>query len=165
MDDAEKLAELCNNQRIAKNLRDIFPHPYTRNDAEVFIQSCLEQQPTTNFAIEYKNELAGCIGLMILSDIYRFGAELGYWVGEPFWNKGIASKAVRLMVDFGFTQLKLIRIFAGIFDYNIASQRVLEKNGFQLECIAEKSIIKDGKLFNEYRYFKINPEYRSVLSS
>lgn len=162
MEDVEKLAELCNNKKIAKNLRDVFPFPYSKNDAITFIQSCLDQNPTTNFAIEYNGELAGCIGLMVLSDIYRFGAELGYWIGEPFWNKGIASEAVRIMVDFGFKQLKLIRIFAGIFDYNIASQRVLEKNDFQLECIAEKSIMKYGKLFNEYRYYKINPGYKSI---
>lgn len=165
MDDKKALTKLCNNQNIAKNLRDVFPYPYTGKDAEAFIQSCIDQKPTTNFAVEYMDELVGCAGLRVLSDIYRFSAELGYWIGEPFWGKGIASKAVELMVEFGFNQLKLIRIFSGTFDYNIASQQVLKKNGFQLECIAEKSVVKDGKIYDEHRYYKINPNFSSVLSS
>jgi len=83
-------------------------------------------------------------------------AEIGYWIGEPYWSKGIATKAVRLITKYGFNKLELVRIYTGVFDYNKASQRVLEKAGFKLECIFEKSIFKNNQIYDEYRYGLIN---------
>ncbi len=163
--DKKRLAGLCNNINIWKNLRNAFPHPYQEKDALTFIQACHRQNPQTDFAVLYKGELSGCIGLVPQSDIFRLNAELGYWIGEPFWGLGIASRAVELIVKYGFDTLKLVRIFSSVFEPNKASQKVLEKNGFQLECIAEKSIYKDGQLLNEYRYVKINKNYTSVINN
>jgi ribosomal-protein-alanine N-acetyltransferase len=153
--DKQRLALLANNKKIYNNVRDFFPHPYTEKDAEEFIAICKKEDPKSTFAIEYKSELAGVIGLVIQSDIYRKSAEIGYWIGEPFWNKGIASAAVNLLTDYGFQTLGLIRIHTGVFDYNKASQRVLIKCGFTLEGIFKKSIFKNDLICDEYRYARV----------
>lgn len=154
--DQVRLAELCNNKKIWDNVRDYLPSPYTEQDAIDFIRLCQQEAPTTTFAIEYKGELAGCIGLVKQTDVYRLSAELGYWIGEPYWGMGIATQAVELITSYGFDQLGLVRIYSGVFDFNLSSQRVLEKSGFKLEGIFEKSIIKNGKIGDEYRYSKLN---------
>lgn len=155
--DQVRLAELCNNKKIWDNVRDLLPSPYTEQNALEFIRLCQQEVPTSTFAIEYKGELAGCIGLVKQTDVYRLGAELGYWIGEPYWGLGIATRAVELITSYGFNKLGLIRIYSGVFEFNAASQRVLEKSGFKLEGIFEKSIIKNNKVHNELRYAKLNP--------
>jgi len=157
--DANALAMLCNNIRIWNNLRDYIPFPYTEQNATDFIKYCQNENPQLTFAIEYNGEFAGSIGLVAQTDVYKLTAELGFWIGEPFWGKGIATKAVRLMTEYGFNNLGLIRIFAGVFDFNKASQRVLEKTGFKLEATFEKSIFKNHQICDEYRYGLINRNY------
>jgi ribosomal-protein-alanine N-acetyltransferase len=150
--DRRKIAKLADNKKIFDNVRDFFPYPYTEKNAEEFITLCRHENPKLTFAIDCQGELAGVIGLVTQPDIYRLTAEIGYWVGEPFWNRGIASNALKLMVDYGFKTLGLVRIYTGVFDYNKASQRVLEKCGFTLEGIFKKSILKNGIICDEYRY-------------
>jgi RimJ/RimL family protein N-acetyltransferase len=150
--DKERLAKLANNKKIWMNVRDMFPHPYTVSDAERFIESTTQQDPQSTFAIRYNLKLSGVIGLVLQEDVYRFSAELGYWIGEPFWNKGIATHAVQLMVQYAFEELKLLKVFAGVFEGNEASKRVLEKCGFELEGIARKAVFKNNVLIDEYRY-------------
>lgn len=150
--DNERLAELANNKKIWDNVRDFFPHPYTQKDANEFIGICAKENPKTTFAIEFHKELTGVAGLVLQTDIYRKSAEIGYWIGEPYWNKGIATSAVKLLVNYGFESLKLYRIFTGVFEYNKASQKVLEKCGFKHEGIFEKSVFKNNTIFDEYRY-------------
>jgi [ribosomal protein S5]-alanine N-acetyltransferase len=149
------LAELCNNRKIWDNLRDIIPYPYTEKDAEYFIGLCRKENRQTTFGIEHNGEFTGCIGLVLQNDIYKLSAELGYWIGEPYWGRGIATSAVNKIVDYGFTKLDLVRIYSGIFAFNKASQRVLEKAGFQLEGIFRNSVYKNGTICDEYRYAKI----------
>ena len=157
--DQVRLAGLCNNRKIWDNVRDYLPSPYTEQNALDFIRLCQQEAPTTTFAIEYKGELAGCIGLVKQTDVYRLSAELGYWIGEPYWGKGIATQAVELITSYGFDQLGLVRIYSGVFEFNTASQRVLEKSGFKLEGIFEKSVIKNGRIHNELRYARLNPSH------
>lgn len=154
--DIKELAELCNNKNVWDNLRDYIPFPYTENDAKEFIYLCKNESPLQTFAIEFNEKFVGSIGLVKQPDIYKLTAEIGYWIGEPHWGKGIATKAVRLITEYGFNKLKLVRIYTGVFDYNKASQRVLEKSGFKMECIFEKSIFKNNKIYDEYRYGLIN---------
>lgn len=154
--DIKKLTELCNNKKIWDNLRDFIPYPYTEKDAEEFIKLCSKEDPIITFAIDFSDKLVGCIGLIPQKDIYRLNAEIGYWIGEPYWGLGIATQAVRLTVDYGFNKLNLIRIYTGVFDYNIASQRVLEKAGFKKEGIFEKATVKNGQIHDENRYSIIN---------
>ena len=154
--DAPRMAELANNEKISRNLTDGFPHPYMLADAESFLERFSEQEPLTFFAIEYKGEYAGNISLMPGQDIHRKSAEIGYFLGEPFWNKGIATVAVGLITEYGFRELGFSRIHTGIFEYNQASMRVLEKCGFVKEGIFRKSVFKMNRLWDEVRYAKIN---------
>ena len=153
--DKHELTELANNKKVADNLKDAFPHPYNESHAEFFIELSSKNQPSTNLAIEYEGRLCGVIGLVQQQDVYRRSAEIGYWIGEPYWNKGIATIAVRLMTDYGFNTLNLIRIHTGVFAYNVASIRVLEKNGYEKEGVFRKAITKNGKVWDEHRYAKI----------
>lgn len=150
--DKRRLSLLLNNINVWNNLRDYIPNPYTDKDAIDYIEFCNSQNPTTYFAIEFDGELVGSIGLILQQDVYRKSAEIGYWIGEPFWGKGIASKAVELILDYGFKNLDIVRIFTGIFDYNIASQKVLIKNGFVKEGVFKSAIYKNGKLCDEVRF-------------
>ena len=157
--DAGRLAELANNEKISQNLRDGFPNPYIFDDAESFIKKCLEQKIITTFAIEYNGEYVGNMGLIIGQDVYRKSAEIGYFIGEKYWNKGIATKAVNLITEFGFNNLELVRIHTGIFEYNTPSMRVLEKCGFIKEGVFQKAILKNNQILDEHRYAKINSKF------
>jgi ribosomal-protein-alanine N-acetyltransferase len=147
-----RMAELANNRRIADNLRDAFPHPYSITDAEGFIKICLKMSPSQVFAIEFEGDYVGNIGLQRQDDVYRKTAELGYFLGEPYWNRGITTRAVKLICEYGFRELDIIKIFSGVFEYNLPSQRVLEKCGFVREAVLKDSIIKNEKIWDEYRY-------------
>ena len=153
--DNTSIATLLNNKNISDNLRDRVPYPYTTEDADHFLNIISKQDPVTTFAIEYKGLFCGVIGLFPQEDVYRKSSEIGYWLGEPFWNKGIMTKAVEMICSFGFEQLDLARIFTGIFEYNKASMTVLEKNGFVKEGIARKAVFKKGQLWDEHRYAKL----------
>ncbi len=153
--DLKELSEYANNEKVSINLRDAFPKPYTLDDAKNFKQMVDAQNPKTFFAIEYQGRYAGNISLLPGTDIYRKSAEIGYFIGEPFWNKGIMTKAVSLITNWGFNNLGIVRIYTGIFEYNKASQRVLEKCGFTMEAVFRKSICKSDRIFDEVRYAKI----------
>ena len=156
--DKFRLAELANNKKIWDNVRDYFPHPYTEEEAERFIEFTKQEDPVQTSGILWGGDLVGVVGLVKRSDVYRKTAEIGYWIGEPYWNRGIAPKAVSLIVDYGFNELDLLRIDAGVFEFNKASQRVLEKCGFEFEGVFKKSIIKNGQIWDEYRYGIIKKE-------
>ena len=157
MSDAEKLTEMANNKKISRNLRDGFPHPYTHEDAVTFIRHCLDMPRDTFFAIEFRSEHVGNISLNPCQDVYRKSAEIGYFIAEPYWNKGIASSAVKIIVQFGFNNLGMMRIQTGVYEYNPASMRVLEKCGFVKEGLFKKAIYKDGELWDEVRFAILNP--------
>jgi [ribosomal protein S5]-alanine N-acetyltransferase len=154
------LAEQANNINVSQNLRDAFPNPYTLNDAEFFIKNIANNEKNHIFGIFYEGNYCGNTGLHPGEDVYRLSAELGYFIGEKFWNKGITSRAVKLITDFGFYELNIVKIYAGIFEFNHPSMRVLEKCGFKLEGILKKSIIKNGKICDEYRYGMVNPRLK-----
>jgi RimJ/RimL family protein N-acetyltransferase len=154
-DDLPLMAKYADNKKVSMNLRDAFPNPYTIDDAKRFFKMVNEQNPKTFLAIEFQGEYVGNISLLPGSDVYRKSAEIGYFIGEPFWNKGIATKAVNMITRFGFKKLDIVRIYTGIFEYNQASQRVLEKCGFQKEVIFKDAIFKNGKLYDEVRFAKL----------
>jgi RimJ/RimL family protein N-acetyltransferase len=153
--DAPVLAQLANNRKIWLNLRDLFPSPYSLEDAYRFIGITQQEDPPMSFAIEYEQQFCGVVGLVGQSDVYKRTAEIGYWIGEPYWKKGIASIAVKLITAYGFDQLNFIRIHAGIFEYNQGSMKVLTKNGYEKDGVFKSSIFKDGKIYDEHRFSKI----------
>jgi ribosomal-protein-alanine N-acetyltransferase len=133
-------------------MRDIFPHPYQLTDAEVFINRVSSQEATTVFCIEYNNECVGVIGCFQQSDVYCKTAEIGYWLAEPFWSKGIMTKAVKNICVYIFENFDIVRIYAGVFEWNEPSMKVLQKAGFKYEGIGEKNVFKDGCQIDEHRY-------------
>jgi RimJ/RimL family protein N-acetyltransferase len=156
--DIPSMARIANNEKITRNLRDGFPHPYTDDDAREFIDKCLALDPPAIFAIEYKGEYAGNIGLSPGTNVYRKSAEVGYFIGEEYWNRGIVTKALALITDYGFGQLDLVRIHTGVYEHNLASQRVLEKCGFVKEGVFRKAVYKKGEFLNEVRYAKLKDD-------
>ena len=151
-DDIESLVKYANNPKIADNLTDLFPNPYSRADGERFIQMTLKYNPPRIFAIEVKEEAVGAIGLHEQSDIHIKNMELGYWLAEVYWGKGIMTEAIKKMVDYGFMTFQINRIYARPFGTNIGSQKVLEKAGFKLEAEFKKTVFKNGEYLNELFY-------------
>lgn len=151
-DDAPAIARYANNRNIWINLRDSFPHPYTLHDAESFIAQCLEAKPITTFSIASPTEAIGCIGFTPGDDVHRFTAELGYWLAEPFWGKGIMTQAVKSIMAFALGDLKLHRIFAAPYATNPASTSVLKKAGFVCEGTLQSNVFKNGEILDQYLY-------------
>jgi ribosomal-protein-alanine N-acetyltransferase len=151
-EDAVSLAHHANNKKIADMMRNGFPFPYTINDAGQWLDKVIKDEKNILLAIEIDNEAAGGIGILPFGNVYRKGAEIGYWLGEEHWNKGIATDAVSRIVNHAFSYTELIRISACVFEKNRASMRVLEKAGFYLEGIHKKAVIKNDVLMDEYQY-------------
>lgn len=151
-EDALSISEYANNRKIWLNLRDGFPHPYTIEDAHRFIKSAVSEHSGKFFAIADSNEAIGSIGISIGTDVHRLTAELGYWLGEPFWGKGIISGAVQTITKYAFDRFNLERIYAEPYKSNHASSRVLEKNGFRLEGELKANVYKDGKVIDQLLY-------------
>ena len=151
-EDAQILSTLINNRNILDNLRDYIPYPYSLSDAISFISLSQNETPKMTFAIIHEEHFCGVIGLVGLSDVYRRTAEIGYWIGEPFWNHGIATMAVRLLTDYGLNELSFLRIHTGVFEYNTASMQVLAKTGYVKDGVFKKSVEKNGQIFDEHRF-------------
>lgn len=150
--DEAALVKYANNRNIWINLRDVFPHPYTASDAAEWVQAQKDQDPVLHFAIANAHEAIGGIGLTLGDHDHRRSAEIGYWLGEPFWGKGIATEAVRVLVEYAFANFDFARLYAYVKEWNPASMRVLEKCGFQLEGRLRKSIVKDGQTIDQLLY-------------
>ncbi len=153
--DAQVITSHANNRKIWINLRDKFPYPYKVSDAESFIRMALEENPEVNFAIDVEDEAAGGIGVKLNNDVDRVSAEVGFWLGENCWGQGIATDVLIAFTDFAFKRFELTRVYGFIFEWNLACLRVFEKAGFTMEAILRKSVIKDGKIIDQYLYSKI----------
>lgn len=159
-DDAMSLVKHANNPRIAGNLRDGFPYPYTLPDARRWLKLMGENTDDIILAIEVDGEAAGGIGLHGLKDVYRYNGEIGYWLSEKHWGRGIMSEAVGLMVEYAFVQTHWLRLFACIYEHNQSSMRVLEKNGFKLEAIHRRTVMKEGKMLDEHLYALLKENWK-----
>lgn len=155
--DASALAKLINNKKVQDNLRDGLPFPYGEEDAKVFLSAMLASDPDQNmaFAIEADGELIGSISATRCANIHFRTAELGYYLGEPYWGRGFATEAVRQICDYIYRNTDIIRIFAEPFAYNTASCRVLEKAGFQLEGLLRSNAVKNGGILDMKMYARI----------
>jgi RimJ/RimL family protein N-acetyltransferase len=154
-DDLKALLLHANNAKIAANLRDQFPHPYTRRDGIDFLDYARMQEPECSFAIEYGGEAVGGVGFLMGRDIARLSAEMGYWLGEELWGKGIATRVVVAVSEWAFGEYKLNRVFAMAFAHNVASIRVLENAGFEREGLLRRSAIKNGVVLDQILYAKV----------
>jgi len=152
IEDADSLVENANNFEIARFMSDAFPSPYTLEDAKNFIAFATKDEPTHIFAIEIDGQAVGGIGIHPQADIMKKNAELGYWLGEKYWGKGIISKAIREIIPWAFNTYDITRIYARPFGSNMASQKVLEKAGFVLEARIKENIFKNGEYLDELIY-------------
>lgn len=151
-EDVPSLARHANNRKIWMNLRDTFPYPYTLEDGQRWVESCIADPLKPNFAIAVHEQAAGGIGLRPGTDVYRRSAEIGFWLGEEFWGRGIMTEALTAMTAHAFSRYGLGRIFACVFEWNKATMRVLEKAGYEREGVLRKSAIKDGRSIDTVLY-------------
>ena len=152
--DELSLLNHANNRKIWENVRDHFPHPYTLPDAERWIFHASTNLQDTVFAIIVNGNAVGSIGLIAKEDVYRKSMEIGYWLGEEFWGKGIITEAIGAITAYGFSKFDIVRIYADVFEWNAASARVLEKNGFTFEARLKKAIVKNGRIGDVLMYAK-----------
>jgi RimJ/RimL family protein N-acetyltransferase len=159
MSDAASLAENADNIRVWNNVRDYFPNPYSEEDGRQFIGMVLSKpKPATDKAIVIDGKAVGGVGIVLQTDVERVSAEMGYWLGEKYWNRGVMTEVVREMVSYAFLHFpELRKIYAPVFDFNIASQRVLQKAGFEREGVLKQAAIKNGNV--------VDLHYYSVLKS
>jgi RimJ/RimL family protein N-acetyltransferase len=151
-DDLDALVRHANNRNIWIHLRDRFPHPYTARDGRLFLKQARAQIPEAAFAIAVNDEAVGTIAYQLQGDVERVSAEIGYWLGEPFWGRGIATEALIAVTRYAAVTHGLTRLYALPFASNAASCRVLEKAGYRLEGRLRRSAIKDGSLIDQLQY-------------
>lgn len=151
IEDISDIAHYANNEKIAANLRNVFPYPYTLQDAEGYVSSCIKNSEARQIcrAIVVNGHAVGSIGVFCGTDVYERSGELGYWLAEEFWRKGIMTEGVKQICQKAFEKFDIVRIYAEPFAHNTGSRRVLKKAGFTLEGIMRKGIYKNGK---EYDY-------------
>lgn len=155
-DDAADLCREADSTRISENVRDHFPYPYLAEHAVAFIDAHRDEMPVRVFAITREDRLIGAIGYHPQSDVYRFAAEIGFWLGESHWGAGIATAAIQCLTDYVFRETTIVRLYAGVFAYNTGSMRALEKAGYNKEGIFVQHVFKNARFWDEHRYYKLH---------
>jgi [ribosomal protein S5]-alanine N-acetyltransferase len=155
--DEQSLAHHANDRRIWRNLKDTFPHPYTLEHARAWIARNEHESPPTHLAIAVGVDVVGAVGLEFRGDIWRHSAEMGYWLAPAYWGRGIMTGAVRAVVDYAFATFPINRLWAGAFEWNPGSIRVLEKAGFEFEARLRQSAYKDATFVDELIYAVVRP--------
>ncbi|UYZ62176.1 GNAT family N-acetyltransferase [Hymenobacter weizhouensis] len=150
--DAAALAHHANDRAIWQNLRDTFPYPYTAQDAEFFLCLVADSQRDLHLAIEVDGEAVGSIGVHFKSDVRRRSGEIGYWLSRKHWGKGVATAAVQEVSRYVLASFDVCRLYAVVFATNLASGRVLEKTGYELEARMRRSVVKDGQMLDSLLY-------------
>jgi [ribosomal protein S5]-alanine N-acetyltransferase len=162
--DAQQLALIADNKKIADNVRDGLPQPYTLKDAQDWLNIILpENNPPKYFAITIDNQVVGSIGLVSKTDIYRKNIEIGFFIAEDFWGKGIATRSIKAAASYAFREFDIVRIYAESFSDNTGSRRALEKAGFLLEAIFKRNIIKNGIIKDSCIYSALKEEYQYYI--
>ena len=146
--DAPSLAKNANNINVWNNVRDYFPHPYSEQNALDFINFARSKKVIEDFGIDISGEIVGVAGYVPGVDIERLNAEIGYWIGEDHWNKGIMTSVIKDIIEYIFENTQFIRLFAPVFEFNHASMRVLQKNGFNKIAILKNAGIKNNKIID-----------------
>jgi ribosomal-protein-alanine N-acetyltransferase len=159
-DDVDALVRHADNLNVARQLRDRFPHPYTRANAIAFLKHATAGDPPTTLAIEVDRQAVGGIGYVAGTDVERYTAEIGYWLSEQYWGRGIVTEALVLVTTFVFAERNLLRLFAVPFADNVGSTRVLEKAGYVFEGIMRSSSVKHGQPRDQAMYALVNPSWK-----
>lgn len=158
--DAVDVARYADNEKIARNLRDVFPHPYRLADAEAYVANCIEGSEEQQIcrAIVADGHMVGSIEVFRCGDVYRKSGELGYWLAEEYWGRGIMTAAAKQICREAFAAWDIVRIYAKPFAHNTGSRRVLEKAGFTLEGVMRQGVFKEGTLWDYCMYALLREE-------
>lgn len=161
-EDAQDIAQAANNPKIAANLRNVFPHPYTLEDARYYINDCISNEGDHQITrvIEVDGKAVGSIGIFVKDDVYEKSAELGYWLSEDYWRKGITTQAVQNICREAFMMFDIIRIYAEPFSYNAGSKGVLEKAGFTYEGTMRNGVYKNENIYDYCMYSLLREELK-----
>lgn len=162
-EDIDSLTKYANNNKIADNLRDGFPQPYTKEAGEEFLRTANDDPKNQLlFAIDIDGEAVGSISVFRLKDVYRKTAEVGYWLGVPFWNRGIMTGAIKCMTKYSFEELEIYRLFAQPYARNIGSCHILESCGYSCEGVLRSNVYKNGLICDSCMYSILKGEVGSV---
>lgn len=157
--DEDALSRHASNRNIWNNVRDFFPYPYTPRDAHSWVRANKSYQQPNNLAVEVDGQAVGNIGFTVKDDIYRYNAEIGYWLSEPYWGRGIMTEAIPIMTDYIFKNFQVNRLFACVLEGNTGSMRVLETAGYQCEAVLRKAAIKNNQYLNEHIFALLRSEH------
>jgi ribosomal-protein-alanine N-acetyltransferase len=160
--DLDRLVGLANNKNVSRYLVYTFPYPYTRSDAEWWIATVSKQHGSISRAIEHQGRLVGGVGITLQQGWREHLGEIGYWVGEEYWGKGIATAALKRMTDCAFTVLQLRKLYAPVLAPNVASMRVLVKSGYTREAVLQAEVQKDGLFFDIHQFVRHHPQSASL---
>lgn len=163
-EDAKDIAKEANNAKIAANLRNVFPYPYTMEDAQWYVDDCIAKGEDGRItrAIVVNGKAVGSIGVFVMEDVYEKSAELGYWLGEEYWRQGIVSRAAKQICKEAFERFPIERIFAEPYATNTGSRGVLEKAGFTYEGTMRNGVYKNGKILDYCMYSLLKDEIGTV---
>jgi [ribosomal protein S5]-alanine N-acetyltransferase len=150
--DRESLLKHANNRKVWRNLGHVFPHPYAADDAERWFAHLEAMPQPTHWAIEAEGQAVGSVGVILRDGIYEKSAAFGYWLGEAYWGRGIATQVVKAVAPYAMTRFGLVRLESPVFAWNPASMRVLEKCGFVREGVARANVFKDGQIIDQVIY-------------
>lgn len=153
--DGPALVHHANNRNVSRFLRDAFPFPYTAADADAWLAAAADESLERKFAIACEGAVIGGIGLRRGFDVDRLSNEIGYWVGEPYWGRGIATASVRALSEWAFRASEIVRLWGGVFHTNVASGRVLEKAGYTFEARLRRSIVKEATILDQLIYARL----------
>jgi RimJ/RimL family protein N-acetyltransferase/ubiquinone/menaquinone biosynthesis C-methylase UbiE len=153
-EDAKSIAEMANDEEISARMSDIFPYPYTLADAITWARIANASEPVTHFSIIVDGKAVGGIGIHLMDDTSRLTGKIGYWIGRPYWGRGIVTEALKLMTEYAFEKFNINRLQATVYEGNTRSSRVLEKSGYELEAQLKKAIYKRGQLYDKLIYSK-----------
>ena len=162
IDDAPSIAKYANNENIEKWLRDGFPHPYTLEDAIEFIEPLVDMESPNIFAVSLDGEAIGSLGVFFQENVYKKSAEIGYWLGEPFWGRGIMSSSIKFLTKYLFSTYDLVRIFSEPYSDNTASKKALEKAGYKYEGTKRMAVYKHGNFHDSCLYAAIKDEWFEI---
>jgi ribosomal-protein-alanine N-acetyltransferase len=155
--DQEALVATADDRAVWRNMTDVFPHPYAEGDARQWIERCLAQEPPKDLVVSVQGQLAGVCGIELFEGVSAYTGRIGYWLGQHYWNQGIATAALESFLAYIWETFEVERLQAEVFAWNPASARVLEKNGFELEGTRRRAIFKDGQLIDEWMYVLFRP--------
>ncbi len=158
--DADSIVKHANNREVSKYMRDSFPYPYIKENSVQWIDFVKKNYSTLFFALADETELIGGIGAVPQTDVHRFSAEVGFWLGQSHWNKRIITIALPVFCNYLFTKFDFNRLTANVFEGNEASKKVLEKNGFVLEGTQRKNVFKENKFVDNYIYALLKEDFK-----